>query len=155
MNRVKSLFFVVLMTLVGVVSAKAQEGGDLTVGAKMNIYARWDGVVGIGPFVRYSVAEHFRVESALLFLTKKGTSIDWSNELHMPYKLSSALEVYPLVGVSLNDPYKFGVALGLGGGAVYNINSRLGVTGGVKWNLQSQKYVRNALVFSVGVGYRL
>lgn len=148
-------FILSLVVIAASITGAKADNGDLQVGAKTQFYTRWNGIVGFGPMVKYDISDMFRVESALLFLTKKGTSIDWSNELQMPFELSSALEVYPLVGVSLNDPYKFGVALGLGGGANYCINDRWGVNAGVKWNLQSQKYIKNPLIISAGVGYKL
>ena len=154
MNALKRLFYALLLVSLAPIGASAEEGG-LTVGAKMNIYSRWDGMVGVGPMVMYSLTDHLRFESALLFLTKEGASVDWSNEVQVPFRLSSALEVYPLAGISLNDPYKFGVAFGFGGGAVYNINDRWGVNGGVKWNIQTQEFVKNPLVISVGVACKL
>ncbi len=150
----KRVLFTIALAIATITGVKA-EGSGLQIGAKMNIYSRWNGMVGIGPYVRYDIASTFRVESALLILTKRGSSIDWSNELQMPFRLSSALELYPLVGVSLNDPSKFGVALGLGGGASWNLNDRVLLTGGVKWNLQSQQLLRNPLIFSVGAGFKM
>ncbi|MFR9650413.1 MAG: porin family protein [Rikenellaceae bacterium] len=150
----KKILFAIIAIVLSASATKASSG-DLQIGAKTQFYTRWDGIVGIGPMVKYDINDMFRVESALLLLTKKGASIDWSIDLHMPFQLSSSFEIYPLAGISLNDPYKFGVALGLGGGANYNINDRWVANAGVKWSIQSQQYLKNPFIIACGIGYKL
>lgn len=150
MKRLKILMLTALVVLSGV--NLSASGFDL--GFKTCVYSRWDGMVGAGVSVNFPAMKMFRVESSLLFLTKKDAKYDWSNELQLPLYVSSALQLYPLVGFSINDPGEFGVALGLGGGMQYKLNDRWGLNGGLKWNLQSQSHINNPLLVSFGLVWR-
>lgn len=159
--KLKSLIVAVVAFVASAVtmSASAQSGGslgngELEVGGKINIYSRWDSAVGIGVYGRLGLTENLRVEPSFLYYCNKGASIEIAGDLHYVVDVTDQFEFYPLVGLTLNDPYKFGVGLNLGAGMGFNITDNWGADFGLKWILQSQKYIKNPVVLSFGLGYK-
>ncbi len=153
--------FLIFMVLIMVasssfttLSAKEDNGKEWGFGAKVNLYSGWNGMIGLGGYARYDISQLFRLEPSLVILCDEGTSIDLSVDLHMPMELSSAVELYPLVGLSLNDPGKLGLGVNLGGGLGYSISQKVNVDFGIKWMIASQKYYNNPLIFSLGCGFK-
>lgn len=135
-------------------SVTAQAVNALNVGAKMNIYSGWSGAVGVGAYARFDVGAGFRVEPSLMILTEKGMSVDVTAELHYPVKVARSVALYPLAGLSLNDPGKFGLGMNFGGGVDYALNNRITLTTSAKWVAQTQEGVKNPFVISFGGGFR-
>lgn len=132
----------------------AQEQGEWTGGVKFNIYSRWNGTAGVGVYARYGLSDALRVEPAVVLLCKKGMSFDISGDLQYPISLSNNLEVYPIAGLSFNDPYTWGLGINVGGGVGYELSNRINVNLGLKWIIQTQKYITNPILFSFGGGYK-
>ncbi len=132
----------------------SQRQYDWVAGAKMGVYSRWDGTFGIGAYARYGLTDHLRVEPSLLYLCRKGMSIDFNADIQYALIVSERAEIFPLVGLAVNDPGKWGVGLNLGGGVNIINTSAWDFTGSVKWVLQSQKGLNNPIVFSIGANYK-
>lgn len=154
MKKILFALAAIIATLATVNTTSAQSLGDWNVGGRINIYSRWNGTVGIGAYGRYGFDNGLRVEPAVMFLCEKGMSVDISADLQYATEVASGLELYPLAGISLNDPGKFGLGINLGGGAEYYLSERLSTGLGLKWIIQTQKYVSNPLVISLSCGYK-
>ncbi|MFI3303892.1 MAG: outer membrane beta-barrel protein [Rikenellaceae bacterium] len=133
-------------------SASAQvnlDGWDF--GAKVNFYTDWD-ITGVGVYGRHELGGGFRIEPSFSFLFRRGASIDITADVHYPFDLGSNFEVYPLAGLSLNDPSTFGLGINVGGGAGYKISDRVDANLGLKWAVQTQ--TSNPFIVSFGAGYK-
>lgn len=150
-----------LLTLVAIVATaatvsttSAQDLSGWSAGGKISIYSGWNGTVGVGVFARHDIGDMFRIEPSFLFLCEKGMSIEVAADLQYPIDLSENFEVYPLAGLTLNDPGKFGLGINIGGGLGYKISNRLTTDLGLKWIIQTQKYISNPIAISLGCGYK-
>ncbi len=151
----KKLFALLTIALtVAISDSSAQVAGQWKFGAMTSIYSRWDGAAAIGAYGRYGFGNHLRIEPSFLIYCRKGMSVDISGDVQYPIALNNGFELYPLAGISINDPGKLGVGLNLGSGLGYNIDNKFSLDCGLKWRLQSQKYIRNPVIFSFGAGYR-
>ncbi len=120
----------------------------------MNIYTRWDGAVGVGVYARYAFADKFRVEPSFVYICRKGMSVDISADVHYPINVGENLELYPLAGLSLNDPGRLGLGVNFGGGASYNLSNDLSIDAGLKWSILTQDFIKNPVIISIGASYR-
>ncbi len=148
------LFAVAAMVVAATTTASAQDLSGWTLGGKLGVYSRWAGTTGIGIYGRHALSESLRIEPTLTFLCKKGMSVDIAADVQYPIDTDLGIEVYPLAGLSLNDPGKFGLGINLGAGAGYQLTEKLNIDFGVKWIIQTQKYIANPVVFSLGCGHK-
>ncbi|MFI3304921.1 MAG: hypothetical protein R3Y68_00230 [Rikenellaceae bacterium] len=148
------LSIVALLTVICIESASAKSTTGWSGGAKVNIYTNWDSTAGVGVYARRSLNGGFRLEPSFIFLCNKDMSIDISADLHYPINLGSDIELYPLVGLSLNDPSRLGLGINFGGGVGYNVTNRINIDLGAKWGLQTQRYISNPFILSFGCGYK-
>lgn len=132
----------------------SQRQYDWVVGGKMSVYSRWDGTFGIGAYARYGITDQMRIEPSLLYLCRHGMSIDFNADFHYAFLVAERTELFPIVGLAINDPGKWGAGLNLGGGINLINTGAWDFTGSVKWTLQSQKYIKNPVVFSIGTNYK-
>ncbi len=148
------LAIIAVCALFTVSTASAQEQGEIKAGAKMAVYSGWNGTFGIGAYARYGLTDDLRLEPSLLYLCRKGMSVDFSIDAQYAFDISDSFEAYPAVGIALNDPAKFGLGINFGGGASYKLSDVVDIDFGVKWVLQTQSYISNPLVFSLGGSYK-
>ncbi len=151
----KKIIFAVTALIVASTSlVSAQNAGEWKVGGKLNIYSNWDGAIGIGAYGRYGLNSDFRLEPSFVILCKQGMSVDISADVQYPIQLSPEFELYPLAGLSLNDPGKFGLGVNLGTGLGYKLTNKVSIDFGLKWVIQTQDFTPNPLIFSFGSGYK-
>ncbi len=144
---------VAMVTLFSLQPLAAQERGEWSGGAKFNVYSRWDGTMGVGVYARYGLLNHMRLEPSFVFLCREGMSLDVSVDAQFPFNVEDKLELYPMAGLSLNDPGKFGLGINVGGGASYAITKWLSFDTGIKWIIQTQG-IKNPILFSFGGGFK-
>ncbi len=156
MKRIIFAVAVIIATLSTFTSAQAQETetGKFELGGRVSFYSGWNGMAGIGAYGRYDLGRTFRIEPSIMILCEQGASMDLSVDLQCPFQISKEIELYPLAGVSLNDPGVFGVGINLGGGLGYDFNERWGADFGVKWMISTQDGYANPVVISFGCGYK-
>lgn len=144
-----------LALLVSTFSAySSQKEGEWVVGGKMNLYTGWDGTFGIGAYCRYGITDQLRVEPAAVFLCRTGCSVDLSADLQYAFPIEDSFEIFPLAGISVNDPGNFGVGLCVGGGMNFLTKLDWDFTANVKWMVETQKYIANPVVVSIGAHYK-
>ncbi len=132
----------------------AQLKYDWSAGAKLALYTRWNETVAVGGFARYGLTDNLRIEPSLMILTKSGMSVDLSVDLHYGCSLTNKLELYPLVGLSLNDPGTFGLGLNLGGGVNFINLQQWEFGANIKWMVESQKHISNPVVLGISGNYK-
>lgn len=151
---IRKIALAATILLTSITCTLAQSRGMWSGGAKLNIYSRWGGATGIGVYGRYGLGSGFRIEPSFVILCKKGMSVDISGDLQYPIAITRGVELYPLVGVSINDPGRFGLGMNFGGGVGYMLTNRVNLDFGVKWIAQTQQSIANPVVFSFGGGYK-
>ncbi len=149
-----SVATLIAATLATVNSANAQGAQEFVVGPKVSIYARWQGLAGVGAFARYGLTDNIRVEPAFVILCRKGAAVDISADVHYAFNLSDDFEIYPIAGLSFNKAYVASLGLNLGAGASYSISNRVSVHTDLKYMFESASRSRNPIIFSFGTGYR-
>lgn len=154
----KKILLIVALIITTLPSMWARESDSESrgwgVGGKINIYSGWNGAIGIGAYTRhYLGGSGFRLEPSLVIICEEGSSIDLTTDLQYPLKLSHALELYPLVGLSLNDPGKLALGVNMGGGLGYKISQKVTADFGIKYMISTLKAYNNPLIFSIGCGF--
>ncbi len=150
----KRILLSLILLSTTVVAHSAQRQYDWSTGARVAIYTRWQGTFAFGGFARYGLTDNLRVEPSLMILTKSGMSVDLSADVHYGVALTPRFEIYPLVGISINDPSKVGVGLNLGGGVNFTNIKRWELGANLKWMVESQKYVANPVVLAISGNYK-
>ncbi|MFI3259109.1 MAG: hypothetical protein R3Y16_03340 [Rikenellaceae bacterium] len=155
--KLKSTILAVAALVVALFSttneASAQDLAGWTGGAKVNFYTGWD-TSSLGVYGRYTLNNGLRLEPSVSFIFAKGCTIDVTVDAHYIFDLGDKFEAYPLVGVSINDPGKFGFAANFGGGLGYKLSDVINLDLGMKWALQTQSYISNPFIISIGGGYK-
>lgn len=154
----KKILLIVALIITTLSSVSAREEGaehrNWGLGGKVNIYSGWDGAIGLGVYTRhYLGGSGFRLEPSLVIICEEGASIDLTTDLQFPLKLSHSLELYPLVGLSLNDPGKLALGVNMGGGLGYKLSHKVTADFGVKYMISTLKEFKNPLIFSLGCGF--
>ncbi len=135
-------------------SESREESRGWGIGGKINIYSGWNGAIGIGVYTRHNLGgSGFRLEPSLVIICEEGSSIDLTTDLQYPFNLSPSLELYPLVGLSLNDPGKLALGVNLGGGLGYRISQKVTADFGMKYMISTLKSYSNPMIFSIGCGF--
>ncbi len=151
----KRLLLLPLLLILSTVSTYAeQKSGEWAAGAKISLYTRWDGTFGIGAFGRYGITDNLRIEPSIVAFCREGMSIDVSADLQYAIPVARHAELFPILGVSINDPIRWGVGLNLGGGVNIFSAGNWDFTGSVKWMIESQRYINNPVTASIGTYYR-
>ncbi len=145
---------VVAATTLTTNSASAQNAHEWVAGPKVSIYARWNGLAGVGAYARYGITNSLRIEPAFAVLCRRGAIIDVSADLQYAFHLPSNFELFPMVGLSYNHASKSSLGVNLGTGAAYNVSNRFSVNTSIKYMLETSKYMVNPIIFSFGMGYR-
>ncbi len=148
----KRLLLSIALLLVAVSGYSAQREGEIVAGGRMSLYTRWDGTFGIGAYARYGITDQLRVEPSIMALCRRGMSIDISADFHYAFELDDKYELYPLVGISVNDPGEFGVGFNIGGGTNIVVTEDWDFSGGIKWMIDT--HARNPLIISIGAHYK-
>ncbi|MFI3289815.1 MAG: outer membrane beta-barrel protein [Rikenellaceae bacterium] len=156
MKRVLFIVAIMVVALSQFTEVSAQEEAKrFEVGGKVNVYSNWGGAMGVGAYFRYNnILGNLRLEPSFLVFCDDNASLDLTADLQFPIEISTTVDIYPLVGISLNDYDVLGLGFNLGGGLDYSLTNRLNANFGLKWMVVTQRYNPNPLVFSVGLGYK-
>lgn len=150
----KKIILAVIAALFVSTAASAQQAGNWAVGPRMNIYTNTgDAVVGLGAFARYSFDDNWRIEPSLTALLHDFCSIDISCDAQYVFHVADQWDLYPAVGLTVNEIGRWAAGLNIGGGFDCKITSNWDITAGLKWQPMFDDRP-NPVVISIGAAYK-
>uniref|UniRef100_UPI004056D382 outer membrane beta-barrel protein n=1 Tax=Alistipes sp. TaxID=1872444 RepID=UPI004056D382 len=151
----KKILFLFVLLLCGATLLEAQERGGWSLGPRMSVYTNTGdrAMVGLGAYARYSFSDALRIEPSILALFSSGSSIDANCDLHYRFRLGERWDIFPLVGVAVNDMDGWAFGMNVGAGFDFRIAQRWDLTAGVKWMPTFKSNRRNPIAITIGGCY--
>lgn len=151
----KILLTALAALFVGTTICSAQKPGQWALGPRMNLYTNaGDAVVGLGAYARYSFTDNWRLEPSFMALLHDGCSIDLNVDAQYVFHVGNWWNVYPSVGLTVNEMGKWAAGLNIGGGFDFKLTSDWDLSAGLKWSPMFDDYRKNPVVISIGAAYR-
>ena len=153
----KKFILMVVMALFAVTTLSAQDRGQWGVAPKVGIYTNVginEAIFGLGAAARYSFTDNLRIEPSISVLFHENCSIDLSADVHYLFNLCKAWDIYPLVGIGVNQFYDWSCSLNLGVGTDFHLTDRWDLTASMKWMVETAEGFQNPILISVGGVYK-
>ena len=150
----KKILLTTLM-LMAAIGVSAQNKGTMAVGPKISLYTNTGrgAIFGIGGYYRYNLTDPLRLETNLIVPCRSECSIDLNCNVQYLFEVADKWNIFPLVGLGVNDLGDWSCGVDLGAGTDYRITRHWSLSADLRWKIQTARFARNPIVLSIGTTF--